>query len=95
MTMYYKPAEPGVMLETGFGQECHGQEQKATPPQGRHSEELRFDNMVLEIWSDPEITAETGYEYTRAIQFQCLGGGGEAVWCFMPLRARLCVIGHK
>ena len=33
----------------------------------------RFDNMVLEIWSDPEITAETGYEYTRAIQFQCLG----------------------
>ena len=21
MTMYYKPAEPGVMLETGFGQE--------------------------------------------------------------------------
>ena len=35
----------------------------------------RFDNMVLEIWSDPEITAETGYEYTRAIQFQCLGIG--------------------
>ena len=29
--------------------------------------------MVLEIWSDPEITAQTGYEYTRAIQFQCLG----------------------
>ena len=24
MTMYYKPAEPGVMLETGFGQECLG-----------------------------------------------------------------------
>jgi len=53
MTMYYKPSEPGVMLETGFGQE--------------------FDNMVLEIWKDPEITAETGYEYTRSIQFQCLG----------------------
>ena len=31
--------------------------------------------MVLEIWSDPEIAAETGYEYTRAIQFQCLGIG--------------------
>jgi len=29
--------------------------------------------MVLEIWSDPDITAKTGYEYTRAIQFQCLG----------------------
>lgn len=29
--------------------------------------------MVLEIWSDPEITAQTGYEYTRSIQFQCLG----------------------
>jgi len=31
-----------------------------------------FDNMVLEIWKDPSIQAETGYEYTRAIQFQCL-----------------------
>ncbi|CAE7251901.1 unnamed protein product [Symbiodinium natans] len=59
MTMYYKPAEPGVMLETGFGQE--------------------FDNMVLEIWSDPEITAETGYEYTRAIQFQCLGSEQDGI----------------
>lgn len=59
MTMYYKPAEPGVMLETGFGQE--------------------FDNMVLEIWSDPEIAAETGYEYTRAIQFQCLGSEQDGI----------------
>ena len=24
MTMYYKPQNPGVMLETGFGQECLG-----------------------------------------------------------------------
>lgn len=56
MTMFYQPARPGVMRETGFGQ--------------------AFDNMVLEIWSDPEITAETGYEYTRAIQFQCLGSSG-------------------
>lgn len=53
MTMYYKPEQPGVMRETGFGQE--------------------FDNMVLEIWHDPEMAAETGYEYTRSIQFQCLG----------------------
>ena len=49
--------------------------------------------MVLEIWSDPEITAETGYEYTRAIQFQCLGGGG-GVLCLW-VRASPCVIGHK
>ncbi|CAE8698269.1 unnamed protein product, partial [Polarella glacialis] len=53
MTMYINPQRPGVMMETGFGQE--------------------FDNMVLEIWQDPEIQAETGYEFTRAIQFQCLG----------------------
>lgn len=32
-----------------------------------------FDNMVLEIWRDPDIQAQTGYEYTRAIQFQCVG----------------------
>lgn len=59
MTMYYKPQNPGVMLETGFGQE--------------------FDNMVLEIWSDPEITAKTGYEYTRSIQFQCLGSERDGI----------------
>jgi len=59
MTMYYKPQNPGVMLETGFGQE--------------------FDNMVLEIWSDPEITAQTGYEYTRSIQFQCLGSERDGI----------------
>ena len=59
MTMYYKPQNPGVMLETGFGQE--------------------FDNMVLEIWSDPDITAKTGYEYTRAIQFQCLGSERDGI----------------
>eukprot|EP00933_Yihiella_yeosuensis_P081613 TRINITY_DN95269_c0_g1_i1.p1 TRINITY_DN95269_c0_g1~~TRINITY_DN95269_c0_g1_i1.p1 ORF type:complete len:281 (-),score=35.36 TRINITY_DN95269_c0_g1_i1:104-904(-) len=52
MTMFYKPETPGVMRETGFGQE--------------------FDNMILEIWRDPEMQAETGYEYTRSIQFQCL-----------------------
>ena len=66
MTMYYKPQKPGVMLETGFGQE--------------------FDNMVLEIWSDPEIAAQTGYEYTRSIQFQCLGwvmlGAMVENWCW-------------
>lgn len=59
MTMFYQPARPGVMRETGFGQ--------------------AFDNMVLEIWSDPEIMAETGYEYTRAIQFQCLGSSGTGI----------------
>lgn len=59
MTMYYEPARPGVMLETGFGQE--------------------FDNMVLEIWSDPDLVAQTGYEYTRAIQFQCLGDAKEGI----------------
>jgi len=52
MTMYISPGQPGVMKETGFGQE--------------------FDNMVLEVWRDPEMAAETGYEYTRSIQFQCL-----------------------
>mmetsp|Transcript_46029 Transcript_46029/g.109571 ORF Transcript_46029/g.109571 Transcript_46029/m.109571 type:complete len:900 (+) Transcript_46029:68-2767(+) len=31
-----------------------------------------FNNMVLEVWKDPEITAQTGYEYTRSIQFQCV-----------------------
>lgn len=59
MTMYYKPSTPGVMLETGFGQE--------------------FDNMILEVWKDPEITAQTGYEYTRAIQFQCLGSEADGI----------------
>eukprot|EP00929_Paragymnodinium_shiwhaense_P069333 TRINITY_DN3497_c0_g1_i1.p1 TRINITY_DN3497_c0_g1~~TRINITY_DN3497_c0_g1_i1.p1 ORF type:complete len:905 (+),score=212.67 TRINITY_DN3497_c0_g1_i1:59-2773(+) len=34
-----------------------------------------FPNMVLEIWKDPEITAATGYEYTRALQFQCVSKG--------------------
>jgi len=52
MTMYVRPERPGVMRETGFGQE--------------------FDNMIIEVWRDPEITAETGFEYTRAIQFQCV-----------------------
>jgi len=31
-----------------------------------------FDNMILELWKDPEISAQTGYEYTRSIQFQCV-----------------------
>lgn len=31
-----------------------------------------FDNMVLEVWRDPEMQKETGYEYTRSLQFQCL-----------------------
>ena len=84
MTMYYKPQNPGVMLETGFGQECLGantgplskltsRDLEGQPPSKPLS---RFDNMVLEIWSDPEITAQTGYEYTRSIQFQCLGRAG-------------------
>jgi len=30
-----------------------------------------FPNMVLEVWRDPDMAAETGYEYTRALQFQC------------------------
>jgi len=34
-----------------------------------------FDNMILEVWRDPEIQAKTGYEYTRAIQFQCVSVG--------------------
>mmetsp|Transcript_120357 Transcript_120357/g.374759 ORF Transcript_120357/g.374759 Transcript_120357/m.374759 type:complete len:125 (+) Transcript_120357:206-580(+) len=38
-----------------------------------------FDNMVLEIWSDPELTAKTGYEYTRSIQFQCLGSKKDGI----------------
>mmetsp|Transcript_107628 Transcript_107628/g.303110 ORF Transcript_107628/g.303110 Transcript_107628/m.303110 type:complete len:892 (+) Transcript_107628:73-2748(+) len=59
MTMFYQPAKPGVMRETGFGQS--------------------FDNMVLELWSDPDLVAETGYEYTRAIQFQCLGTEADGI----------------
>jgi len=38
-----------------------------------------FDNMVLEIWSDPDITAKTGHEYTRSIQFQCLGSKKDGI----------------
>jgi hypothetical protein len=34
-----------------------------------------FDNMILEVWKDPEIQQQTGYEFTRAIQFQCVSVG--------------------
>jgi hypothetical protein len=36
-----------------------------------------FDNMVLEIWKDPDMQARTGYEFTRAIQFQCVEVNGD------------------
>ena len=118
MTMYYKASTPGVMLETGFGQEqlgvtflleadhsalaghsraeIHGMfglgarfGQASRPKEVNfgiacmHDRgsilESRFDNMVLEIWSDPEITAKTGYEYTRSIQFQCIGSERDGI----------------
>ncbi|CAK0852359.1 unnamed protein product [Prorocentrum cordatum] len=31
-----------------------------------------FDNMVLETWQDPDMQSRTGYDYTRALQFQCV-----------------------
>lgn len=53
-----------------------------------------FDNMVLEIWRDPEIQAQTGFEFTRAIQFQCLGGGndGEVTFTGINFLSRVPIV---
>lgn len=56
-----------------------------------------FDNMVLEIWRDPDMQTSTGYEYTRAIQFQCVEeppGSGKITFTGINFLSREPVVSH-
>ena len=73
LSRMFEQRVPWIILSNGFQASPFGTVCNIVQQGWFRAWHIRFNNMVLEIWHDPEIAAETGYEYTRAIQFQCLG----------------------